>query len=492
MFRFIFFLFIIAVALPAARTQDSCIISFEIDTPRTPDYNAQFNLIRKNPQLLRLFFGEMPKGGDIHHHYAGALYPELFIKILIKNNYYIHPVTLVIKDKLRYDDVGFEKVQTLIQKNKFDALREKLLRKWSARNFNASATESNADFFFKTFGFFGFVSDHSYIEGLIALKKNALREHVRYIETMLMPLPPTPAAETYTNKINFFNQQLTLRPKESNQPYVTPLLDSMYAFFLEKATRQALKHNQTIQTLHQSLALDDDFFTMRYQNYIIRTRSAAMVFEDLLKAFISADASDLIVGVNIVGPEHHPAALQDYELHMQMYAYLKNKYPKVKYSLHAGELTLNLGTPGDLSHHIHTALFTAQAQRIGHGVSIAYEKNAEESLQYMAQHQIPVEINLASNAFILNMPLQEHPVRLYRHYQVPVVLSTDDAGVLRTTLTEQFVLLARHFPEFSYEAIKEIIRNSIRYSFLEDAKKEKILEKLERDTGIFEHKWFKR
>lgn len=491
MFRFIFVLFIIAATLPA-RAQDSCIISFQIDTPRTPGYNEQFHLIRKNPQLLRLFFQEMPKGGDIHHHYAGALYPELFLKIFIKNNYYIHPVTLVIKDKLRYDDVGFEKVQTLIQKNKFDALREKLLRKWSIRHFNASASESNADFFFKTFSLFSFISDHSYIEGLIALKKNALREHIRYIETMLMSLPPTPITETYTDKINGFNRQLNLRPKESNQAYITPILDSMYVFFLEKATQQALKHKQTIQTLHESLALDDDFFTMRYQNYILRTKSAATVFEDLLKAFISADASELIVGVNIVGPEHHPTALKDYELHMQMYAYLKNKYPKVQYSIHAGELTLNLGTPYDLSRHIHTALFTAQAQRIGHGVSIAYEKNAEESLQYMAQQHIPVEINLSSNAFILNIPLQEHPVRLYHHYQVPLVLSSDDAGVLRTTLTEQFVLLARHFPEFSYEAIKDIIRNSIRYSFLEAAKKEKILEKLERDTGIFEYKWFKR
>ncbi|SRR5579883_1020590 len=76
-----------------------------------------------------------------------------------------------------------------------------------------------------------------------------------------------------------------------------------------------------------------------------------------------------------------------------------------------------------------------------------------------------VEINLTSNAEILGIEGDKHPLPLYMQFNVPVALSTDDEGVLRTSLTEQYqrAILTYHF---SYPTIKNLVRNSIYYSFL--------------------------
>src|SRR6476659_3600309 len=36
---------------------------------------------------LTMFFTQMPKGGDLHHHYSGAIYAEQYISWLDKQNW---------------------------------------------------------------------------------------------------------------------------------------------------------------------------------------------------------------------------------------------------------------------------------------------------------------------------------------------------------------------------------------------------------------------
>jgi adenosine deaminase len=121
-----------------------------------------------------------------------------------------------------------------------------------------------------------------------------------------------------------------------------------------------------------------------------------------------------------------------------------------------------------LRFHIRQAIENAHANRIGHGVDIPYEDHALQLLEEMAKKQILVETNLSSNAAILNVKGQQHPILLYRQHQVPVALSTDDEGVLRTNLTEQFKIAVRNY-HFSYLTLKQLARNSIHYSFLPGA-----------------------
>jgi adenosine deaminase len=220
---------------------------------------------------------------------------------------------------------------------------------------------------------------------------------------------------------------------------------------------------------------------------VLRFMEPVDLFKNLIVAFISADSSPLMAGVNIVSPEDGETSMKDYWLQMVMFKYCHSRYPTVKYSMHAGELTLGLVQPEDLTWHIREAVYTAGAYRIGHGVDLAYEENPYELLRYMAKNSIAIEINLVSNEFILKVKEGRHPFSLYKSFGVPIVISTDDAGILRTNMTEQYVLLATRYKNVSYANIKQYVYNSIYYSFIKDESlKKQLLQDLELRFKAFE------
>jgi adenosine deaminase len=83
----------------------------------------------------------------------------------------------------------------------------------------------------------------------------------------------------------------------------------------------------------------------------------------------------------------------------------------------------------------------------------------------MARQGIAVEINLTSNAVILGVKGADHPLNLYRRMGVPVVLSTDDQGVLRTDMTNEYVRAAQE-QGLRYRDLKQVARASLEYSFV--------------------------
>jgi adenosine deaminase len=171
------------------------------------------------------------------------------------------------------------------------------------------------------------------------------------------------------------------------------------------------------------------------------------------------------VGINIVQKEHGPLSMKYYNQQMAIIHYLKGLYPTVHIALHAGELIPDFVKPQDIKYHIHNAIFIGQAERIGHGTDIMYEDNASELANYMATHHIPVEINLTSNADILNVKGANHPIYFYLKHHVPIVLSTDDEGILRTNLTHEYYKAVMEYG-IDYPTLKQFNRNTLTYSFL--------------------------
>jgi adenosine deaminase/adenosine deaminase CECR1 len=105
----------------------------------------------------------------------------------------------------------------------------------------------------------------------------------------------------------------------------------------------------------------------------------------------------------------------------------------------------------------------------------------------MAKKEIPIEINLVSNEFILKVKENRHPFTLYKEFGVPIVISTDDAGILRTNMTEQYVLLAKRYKDITYEDIKKFVYNSINYSFIkENSVKKQLVKNLDSRFKSFE------
>ena len=165
-----------------------------------------------------------------------------------------------------------------------------------------------------------------------------------------------------------------------------------------------------------------------------------------------------------------------------MLNYLHSVYPTVHISLHAGELAPGLVPPDGLKFHIREAVELGHAERIGHGADIMYERDARQLLVEMASKRIAVEINLTSNDVILGLKGREHPLTLYRAAGVPLALCTDDEGVSRIDLTHEYARAASDFG-LTYLDLKNIARNSVRYSFLPPTEKTGEESELERRCG---------
>ncbi|ALK95898.1 adenosine deaminase [Massilia sp. WF1] len=432
---------------------------------------------------LTMFFTQMPKGGDLHHHYSGALYAETYVDFLDKQGYCVNKQTYRIEtDKAVVDAERAKpaKERTCLGTAEVyadDFTYRELLQRWSSKDFyNHGAIQAPPDRqFFQTFLYFGPVSNANFHEGLAEIKERAIRENVSYIETMFK-LSPFVAnkdfdAQAWKNVHDdaAFEAQMRAWMSQLDQD---PKFNQSIADFVARIDEA-------------SAGIDDERFTMRYQTYVLRLLNPSQVFSSMLSGFKAASKDSKIVGVNIVGQESQMVSMRDYTLHMKMFRFLKSVYPKVKVALHAGELALGDVPPEDLQYHIDQAVNLAGADRIGHGIDLAHESNAVAIMKRMREKDIPVEINLTSNDFIEGVKGENHPVTLYRKYGVPYVISTDDAGVTRHNLANEYVLFASRYKP-GYAEIKKASYDSIRYSFLDAAEKARLSKQLDERFAKFE------
>jgi adenosine deaminase/adenosine deaminase CECR1 len=432
---------------------------------------------------LTMFFTQMPKGGDLHHHYSGAVYAETYVDFLDKQGYCVNKQTYRIETDKAVVDA--ERARPAKERNCLgtadvyadDHTWRELLQRWSSKDFaNHGANQAPPDRqFFQTFGYFGPVSNANFHEGLVEIKERAIRENVGYIETMFKMSPFVVNkdfdAQAWQNAHDDKAFEAQMRAWMS-QLDADPTFNGAIADFTAKIDEAAA-------------GIDDERFTMRYQTYVLRLLNPSQVFSSMLAGFKAAKKDDKIVGVNIVGQESQMVSMRDYTLHMKMFRFLKSVYPDVKVALHAGELALGDVPPEDLQYHIDLALNLAGADRIGHGIDLAHETNAAAIMLRMREKDIPVEINLTSNAFINGIRGENHPVTLYRKYGVPYVISTDDAGVTRHNLANEYVLFASRYKP-GYAELKKASYNSIRYSFLNAADKARLTSQLDQRFAKFE------
>jgi adenosine deaminase len=444
--------------------------------------------IRNNEALSTAFFQQMPKGGDLHHHFSGSIYAEPLLERAIAADFYLNLETMEVS-KTKPAKGNWETFSSLKNNGKLEFYKQQVMQTWSAKDYNGVSVPSD-DLFFDSFDKFFPTIDGHFAEGMLELKKRAVAENVSYIETQLSTIP----CDMNVSDLTDFNAKLRQAAAQKDEKAVLKYLDELYKSLQQKDAKKYAEDFNTnfITKLHKDLKIDDDRFTMRYQNFVLRFMEPVDLFKNLVIAFISANESKLVAGVNIVSPEHGENSMKDYWLHMVMFKYCHSKFIDVKYTLHAGELTLGLVQPEDLTWHINDAVYVAGANRIGHGVDIAYEANSYDLLRYMAKNTIPIEINLTSNEFILKVKENRHPFSLYKEFNVPIVISTDDAGILRTNMTEQYVLLAKRYTDVTYLTIKQYVYNSINYSFIQDASvKKQLLKDLDARFKTFEAKFSK-
>lgn len=432
---------------------------------------------------LTMFLTMMPKGGDLHHHYSGAIYAEQYLEWVDKQGYCVSKINFRIntdKAAIAAEQAKPAPLRSCVSGSDLVADNNAyrlLLQKWSTLDFhNHGADQAPPDqTFFDTFGYFGPVASTNTNEGLRTLKARAIAENLAYIETIFELAPITPDADfdKLVQSPGFDAAQL-----DAALAALVTRLEANAGF--AKGVQDYLANVQA-----SSAGIDDEQFTMRYQPYVLRFLAPSVVFSQMLSSFKLAKADPRIVGVNIVGQESQAVSMRDYSLHMRMFKFLKARYPDVKTALHAGELKLGIVPPEGLTFHIGEAVQVAGADRIGHGIDIAHEKDAPGILRTMRARKVPVEVNLTSNEFILGVKGAEHPIELYRKYGVSFVISTDDAGVTRHNLSNEYVLFATRY-KTDYAEVKKLSYDSIRFAFLAEGDKQRLLKQLDSRFAKFE------
>jgi adenosine deaminase len=435
---------------------------------------------------LTLFIRMLPKGGDLHHHFSGSIYAETYLEWIDAAGYCvleevnagdktkrffvsITPGTLTAQQRASCRSAGE------ITGNA--ELYRALLKSWSSQGFVTNDAATGDQHFFDAFQYFSNLASVSHKKGLAELKAQAKLDNVSYIETMLSSSPAV-KSEALDALLPNGGESEAITDWDSRFESAFSILEG-----LAESEQKIDTYVQTVRTA--SAGVDDEDFTVRFIAYANRNNPPADVFSQLFTAYRADSVSDDIVGINIVGPENAPVAMRDYALHMKMFAFFNKKFPGINVSLHAGEFYPGMVPPEGMAFHIGDAVEIAGAKRIGHGVAIAYETGARQTLERMRDEEVAVEISLTSNEFILGIVAPDHPLNLYRTQGVPFVITTDDSGILRSTLSNEYLSYVLQFQP-DYDELKQTVTRSIEHSFLPADVKEKVSEDLRKKLDTFE------
>jgi adenosine deaminase len=437
-----------------------------------------FDAIRNDPVRTAMFLRELPKGGELHSHLSGAVYAETFIEWAAEDGLCVVAATGGFAAPPCDAAAGRPPASTALQN---PALYSHIIDALSVRNWTGLERSGHAQFF-GTFELF------------------------RLVSTRTGPMLAEAVARAAANRVSYLELMFTLDAGVSGRMGRTlgfdPDLQRMRQRLLDAGLRDTaiarlrnldaaesiMRERLRCGTANATAGCD---VVVRYLYQVGRTQPPEAVFAQIVMGFEMASRDARVLGINLVQPEDDYTALRDYSLHMRMIGTVRQHYPGVHVTLHAGELAPGLVRPEELRYHIREAIEVAGATRIGHGAAIAWEDGAHELLQEMARRQVLVEIALGSNDVILGLRGRDHPLRLYMDYGVPVALATDDEAVLRSELTMEFHKAVEEHG-LRYHELKRLAINAIEFAFVDDTTKARLRQRLGQDFAAFERTWAQR
>jgi adenosine deaminase len=413
----------------------------------------------------------LPKGADLHFHLGAGVYAETLIRVAAEDKVCIDPA----KAEFARDEQGKTLKEPCAQPlfpaallnggslaPREQDLYDRIVNAFSMRNYVPTRGYSGHDQFFSTFDRFGGLDKSHTGQWLDEITRRSDAENNQYLE--LMHTPAFGNAVRIAHEIGWNSDLAQMRQA---------LLDHGLRHDIatdREEIRRAIEMRNQIQHCGTPQASSACKVQTRFIYQILRAFSPEQVFAQTLLGFETVEqaieqGSDDWVGINFVQPEDYMVAMRDYTLHMKMIEYLHGLYPRVHITLHAGELAPGMVPPEGMKFHVRQAVETGHAERIGHGVDVMYENDAQGLLKEMARKHVMVEINLSSNEGILGVTGSSHPFQYYRAAHVPVAFSTDDQGVSRIDLTHEYVRAANDY-HLSYADLKHLARTGMEHSFL--------------------------
>ncbi|MCP3965865.1 MAG: hypothetical protein GY750_01625 [Lentisphaerae bacterium] len=407
---------------------------------------------------LIAFLVRMPKGGDLHNHLLGATYGEFLLESAARNKLLFDP-----SSKQFYKPNAAAKLSAQQQAKLVPAEKLKEPENEKAYYVYRDAISTRGAYIT------GKIHDHFFATFLRMLSTN------RSFGQMLAEV----IHRNQTQNVNYLELILSLvdqRPVENSlQGFSIDNLENAF-HYAEIAYKKARIGEKTVTALNGIEVEAHKLLLSKYGEggfpvtvrYILETWRNVNNKTFFAMAYCNMKAVELdprIVAHNIVQPEDMPFSRQCFSDQMKILNFLWQKLNKPHMTLHAGELVLRDSPVEPMQDRIARTISEGHAERLGHAISIAWEKNLPQLIKRMRENGICVEVCLSSNEGILGVKGNDHPFDLYRKNGVPVVICTDDEGVNRSNLTMEYVKAVKRY-NISYEQLKNIVRNSIEYSFL--------------------------
>jgi adenosine deaminase len=429
-------------------------------TPTTPSSDeagaaAVFNRVAADQSRLRVFLQAMPKGANLHNHLDGSVYTESYVKMAAEHGFCADFTAAKITPPPCRTPEDELKGMGMRDPGRYERFMDVISRRTYRRGIGYDVPGGST-------GGGGFPAIYAISvlvpsESMVLSRRLAANDHETYTEFIYQPdiLDKTASAVKDPqwdpkDMEGAFNRAL---------PKLKPVVQHAIADFESYKAKADKVLGCGTPKAEPACNLE-----VRFLSYTRRGDPQDQVFQATMMAFMLADSDPNYVGFHLVGPEDKESALDDYDLNMEMIGFVGSKFPRVHRALHAGEQTLGKAPPYALVDHLKNAIEIAGAERIGHGASIPFEVDAVGTLARMARDNIAVEINLTSNdRFGANGSY--HPLNLYRAAGVPVTIATDNTGMARVDLSNEYVRAAYEH-KLNYKDLKYVARTGMQVTFL--------------------------
>ena len=417
------------------------------------EWFERFKAEASDEELLR-FLHLMPKGGDLHNHITGSVHAEwywayaleaeahgyrYYTKVRINNcrvggnQFGARPYLLLFQN---LNELEFDRLSPCEQQEykPLTALNDEEREAWLNSIRLDKPHEGRSEFFETHWQRLGSLMKNPYLvaEGLADNAIHFGAEGVRYLEAQV------------------------------------PVLG------FENAIGETVGPDAVLAIYRQRLAQDDvraSGVTVRFQVSLLRFLPSAEATLEYLYALASRHSD--VVAVNMVGREDND---KGYPLRfLSTLRKLRRNHTGVRLSIHAGEVD-------EPNYHIRDTLLLG-ADRIGHGINLITDP---DTMRLMRHGPYLIEINLISNLLLEYVDsYDQHPFPEYLRIGIPVALSTDDRGMWDSTMTDEFFVAVKEF-DLTWSELKQLHRNSLSHSFLEEPERSQLIDAWAKDTQVFE------
>jgi adenosine deaminase len=227
-------------------------------------------------------------------------------------------------------------------------------------------------------------------------------------------------------------------------------------------------HDGFLAELHQALAHEHRTGDALIRIIVIADRRKGKLITEVVSLALNArqQLGDFVVGIDLAGDEKEgdPQVLAPL-FHQAFEACLR-------VTIHAGE--------GEAAANIWKSAYHLHADRIGHGLTLA---DAPDLAARFRDRRICLELCPTSNHEVVGYGqpgYANYPLRQLMNLGVPLTLCTDNPGISRTTLTDEYVRAGLT----QWEALA-IMKQGFLHSFLPASERERLIKDC--DQLIFNH-----